>query len=86
MEGDNSETEYHQQPLLSPPLPYRKKINTDKVLSIIAQSQHIILSKNLSQSEREMLISNSAMLLRFVKKDNYPKPLFKGLFGKEKPS
>lgn len=77
--------QYSQLPPTDLPLPYRKKINIDKVLGIISQSNHIMISKNLTNEQMGLMIENINDLIRFVRKDHYiDRSIFLELFGIKK--
>lgn len=67
---------------LSPSPIMPAKINRKKVLSLIGQAQHIMITKNLDNAQMDEMISHISLLISFVKKDHYPNKLFECMSGK----
>jgi len=65
-----------------PPPPHREKINIDKVLDIISNSQQVVLSKNLTETQTSIILDSCHSLIEFVELDHYTQPhLYKSLVG-----
>ena len=65
-----------------PSYPSKPTMPLKKALGIISQSQHIIISKNLTEKQTTMLIENCTKLIGFIERDYYPKSFLSGLFGR----
>ena len=64
-----------------PTYPSKPTLPLKKALGIISQSQHIIISKNLTEEQTTMLIKNCSKLIEFIEKDYYHKSLADGILS-----
>jgi hypothetical protein len=63
-----------------PTYPSKPTLPLKKALGIISQSQHIIISKNLTEKQTTMLIENCSKLIGFIEKDYYPTSMLESMF------